>query len=77
MLSLVRSKTFFLLSLIVNSIVAQSLEDNFYAANDFYKNEKFEKAIELYHQIASQGKISMELYYNLGNSYSVEVKQQI
>ena len=62
-------KLFFLLSLIVNSIVAQSLEDNFYAANDFYKNEKFEKAIELYHQIASQGKISMELYYNLGNSY--------
>ena len=40
-------KLFFLLSLIVNSIVAQSLEDNFYAANDFYKNEKFEKAIEL------------------------------
>lgn len=62
-------KLFFLLLLIANSLVAQSLEDTFYAANDFYKNEKFEKAIELYHQIASQGKISTELYYNLGNSY--------
>lgn len=62
-------KSFFLLLMIANSLVAQSLEDTFFAANDFYKNEKFDKAIELYHQIENQGKISTELYYNLGNSY--------
>jgi len=55
--------------MIANSLIAQNIDDTFYAANDFYKNEKFEKAIELYLQIASQGKISTELYYNLGNSY--------
>ncbi|NCT09833.1 MAG: tetratricopeptide repeat protein [Flavobacteriia bacterium] len=60
---------FFLLLMIANSLIAQNIDDTFYAANDFYKNEKFEKAIELYLQIASQGKISTELYYNLGNSY--------
>lgn len=62
-------KSFFLLLMIANSLIAQNVDELFYSANDFYKNEKFDKAIELYQQIASQGKISVELYYNLGNSY--------
>ena len=62
-------KTFFLFLLFANTLFAQSVDDLFDSANDFYKNEKFEKAIELYHQIASKGTISVELYYNLGNSY--------
>ncbi|WP_445748468.1 tetratricopeptide repeat protein [Polaribacter sp.] len=62
-------KIVFLLVLFANTILAQSIDDIFYSANDFYKNEKFDKAIELYHQIESKGTISVELYYNLGNSY--------
>lgn len=50
-------------------MIAQNLDDLFYSANDFYKNEQYEKAIELYQEIVSKGKISTELYYNLGNSY--------
>lgn len=50
-------------------MIAQNLDALFYEANDFYKNEQFSKAIELYHQIELKGKISIELYYNLANSY--------
>ncbi|PQJ75602.1 SH3 domain-containing protein [Polaribacter gangjinensis] len=62
-------KIIFLLLMFANTLFAQNIDDIFYSANDFYKNEKFEKAIELYHQIESKGTISVELYYNLGNSY--------
>ena len=62
-------KIIFLLLLVANTLLSQSIDDIFYSANDFYKNEKFEKAIELYQQIESKGTISVELYYNLGNSY--------
>lgn len=62
-------KIFLLFMLFANTLIAQSVDDIFNSANDFYKNEKFEKAIELYHQIESKGTISVELYYNLGNSY--------
>ena len=34
-----------------------------------YKNQNFEKAIELYKKIESKGLHSSELYYNLGSSY--------
>ena len=62
-------KIIFLLLLVANTLLSQSIDNIFYSANDFYKNEKFEKAIELYQQIESKGTISVELYYNLGNSY--------
>ena len=42
---------------------------SFLSANDLYKNNKFEEAINVYHKIESQGLESSELYYNLGNSY--------
>jgi tetratricopeptide (TPR) repeat protein len=62
-------KILFLLLIIANTISAQNADELFSSANDLYKNEKFEKAIELYKQIESQGLSSSELYYNLGNSY--------
>lgn len=62
-------KTVFLLFLFVNTMIAQNLDNLFSTANDFYKKEQFEKAIESYHQIEKKGMISVALYYNLGNSY--------
>lgn len=62
-------KLLFLLLLIANSVVAQTTEDLFKNANDLYKNDKLEEAVELYKKIESQGFISSELFYNLGNSY--------
>lgn len=55
--------------IIANSVVAQNAESLFSTANDLYKNEKLEEAIELYKKIEDQGMVSSELYYNLGNSY--------
>lgn len=62
-------KILFLVLIIANTISAQNANDLFSSANDLYKNEKFEKAIERYKKIESKGLISSELYYNLGNSY--------
>ncbi|AOW18047.1 hypothetical protein LPB03_11545 [Polaribacter vadi] len=62
-------KVLFLLLIIANSVVAQNAESLFSTANDLYKNNKYEEAIELYKKIETQGMISSELYYNLGNSY--------
>lgn len=62
-------KILFLLLIIANSVVAQNTEQLFTSANDLYKTEKLEEAIELYKKIEAQGLVSSELYYNLGNSY--------
>ena len=62
-------KFLFLCLFTICSISAQNVDELFTNANDLYKNEKFEQAIELYKNIESKGFISSELYYNLGNSY--------
>jgi tetratricopeptide (TPR) repeat protein len=62
-------KYLFLLLIIASSVVAQTSDELFNNANDLYKNENIEEAIELYKKIESQGIVSSELYYNLGNSY--------
>ncbi|MFT6869793.1 MAG: tetratricopeptide (TPR) repeat protein [Paraglaciecola sp.] len=62
-------KFLFLLLIIASSVVAQTSDELFNNANDLYKNENIEEAIELYKKIESQGIVSSELYYNLGNSY--------
>jgi tetratricopeptide (TPR) repeat protein len=62
-------KILFLILFIANTTSAQSVDGLFSSANDLYKNEKFEQAIELYKKIESKGLTSSELYYNLGNSY--------
>lgn len=62
-------KILFLLFIIAHSVIGQNADELFTDANDLYKKEKIEEAIELYKKIESQGMVSSELYYNLGNSY--------
>lgn len=62
-------KFLFLLLIVANVAAAQHTDELFTDANNLYKNEKFEKAIELYENIENQGLVSAELFYNLGNSY--------
>ncbi|WP_397444686.1 tetratricopeptide repeat protein [Polaribacter sp. R77954] len=59
----------FLLLIIANTVFAQNANELFTNANDLYKNDKLEEAIEIYEQVVNQGMVSSELYYNLGNSY--------
>jgi len=42
---------------------------SFDKANELYKQDKFEEAIQAYEQILENGQDSVELYYNLGNAY--------
>lgn len=62
-------KIVFLLLIIANSIAAQTENESFLSANDLYKNNKFEEAVALYQKIESNGLVSTELFYNLGNSF--------
>ena len=62
-------KIIFLLFIVANSIVAQTNNELFNEANNLYKNDKIEDAVALYQKIESQGMVSSQLYYNLGNSY--------
>lgn len=62
-------KILFLLLMIASSAVAQNTDNLFSSANDLYKNDKLEEAIELYKKIEIQGLVSSELFYNLGNAY--------
>ena len=62
-------KYIFLLFFISNFAFAQNAERLFIDANDFYKKEQYQKALELYKQIDSLGVHSSELYHNLGNTY--------
>lgn len=62
-------KILFLLLIIANSVVAQNTEELFKSANEFYKNNQLEKAIEQYKKIEDLGLVSSELFYNLGNAY--------
>ncbi len=48
---------------------SQSQEDIFVKGNEAYKNGEYELAIQSYMTLISQGIISSELYYNLGNAY--------
>lgn len=59
----------FLLLIVTNVVTAQSVDSLFTAANNLYKEGKFEEAVEKYKKVASQELVSSELYYNLGNSY--------
>ncbi|MDD3721962.1 MAG: tetratricopeptide repeat protein [Lutibacter sp.] len=48
---------------------AQTPDELFSKANDFYKNGQYSNAIQLYLDIEKQGMESDDLFYNLGNSY--------
>jgi len=59
---------FVLFFLVAINVYAQS-DSLFNAANEAYKQKKYEKAIELYSDLVSAGYQSASLYYNLGNAY--------
>jgi len=44
-------------------------QDSFDQANQTYKTENYQQAIDLYEEIITSGKHSAELYYNLANAY--------
>lgn len=63
-------KIVFILVLIYSGyLTAQTSDVLFLKANDFYKNGKYDQAIDAYKQIIENGEVSSELYYNLGNAY--------
>ncbi|GDX51426.1 hypothetical protein LBMAG27_04730 [Bacteroidota bacterium] len=48
---------------------AQSIEQLYKSANQYYKSNQFDKAIEEYEKIIFKGYKNAEVYYNLGNCY--------
>lgn len=50
-------------------LLAQTANELFDNANDFYKNGKYQEAILAYEKIEKTDKVSSELYYNLANCY--------
>jgi tetratricopeptide (TPR) repeat protein len=50
-------------------VAAQSADELFEKANEQYRLEQYEAAIETYEQISSLQLTSSEMYYNLGNAY--------
>lgn len=62
-------KILYLFLFITSTLSSQNIDELFTTANESYKNEKFESAIEKYKTIESRGYVSSELFYNLGNAY--------
>lgn len=62
-------KLFLLLVCLVTAVSPQNTNTLFSEANILYKNGEYQKAIDLYEQIATSKEISSELFYNLANSY--------
>lgn len=59
----------FVFSVMVSFSYAQPVSELYKNANQSYKANQFEKAIEDYEKIISQGYKNAEVYYNLGNCY--------
>lgn len=62
-------KLVILFVLFTGLLSAQNVDELFVEANKAYKDAKYNEAIELYKKIEAKGKVSSELYFNLGNSY--------
>jgi len=62
---------FFLLAIgnISAVIFAQNVEDRMKQAGEYYRNNEFDKAIEIYKQLENEGYQGTSLYFNLANSY--------
>ncbi len=43
--------------------------EKFESANELYRNGEFQKAIEIYQSIVEEGRVSSNLYFNLGNAF--------
>lgn len=48
---------------------SQEAQNMLEKANELYRNEEYDKAIEIYSQVENQGYSNYEVYYNLGNAY--------
>jgi len=59
----------FFISCFASITNAQSTEQLYKSANEFYKSNQFDKAVEEYEKIISLGYKNAEVYYNLGNCY--------
>lgn len=63
-------KKIFVLFLLLSGVVfSQTSKELFTKANTFYKDGKYDQAIDIYKEIIAKGEVSSELYYNLGNCY--------
>ena len=62
-------KILFLLLLVTQIFYAQDEQKIFNSANEMYKQQNYEKAIEFYKKLESNNLVSSELFYNLGNAY--------
>jgi len=51
------------------SAISNGANDTFFKANRFYDDGNFKNAAKLYEQLISQGVVSGNVYYNLGNTY--------
>jgi hypothetical protein len=52
-----------------SNIMASRFDNIIEKANQFYKNEQYQQAIDEYQKILEQGYESAEVYYNMGNAY--------
>lgn len=62
----------YMMILIGLAFPARSQDNNlaaFKAGNDFYASERYNDALQEYSTLLSNGQVSSELYYNLGNCY--------
>ncbi|QKG80008.1 tetratricopeptide repeat protein [Tenuifilum thalassicum] len=50
-------------------VATQNVDSLFVAANKFYSSGKYTEAVQHYEAIIAKGKVSPELYFNLGNAY--------
>lgn len=62
-------KILFLLLLVAQVFYAQDEQKIFNSANEMYKQQNYEKAIEFYKTLESNNLVSSELFYNLGNAH--------
>jgi tetratricopeptide (TPR) repeat protein len=57
-----------ILSVLFSSMIGFS-QENWNQANNYYDDQEYEQAINLYESLISEGYQSFDLYYNVGNSY--------
>lgn len=62
-------KILFLLLLVANVFYAQDEQKIFESANEMYKQQNYEKAIEFYKTLEKRNLVSSELFYNIGNAH--------
>jgi len=58
-----------LIALFSCTISAQTPDDVFNRGNELYRAGKYQEAANEYESVIKQGKVSAELYFNLGNAY--------